>query len=192
MKFFYPGGSMVFKRLARLCIIFTIGFNLFLDKIQNHLFETGEYLIEVADTLSQTSVYSADLIEEYIFPVYDYIEDSRFYWIFSEFNLPERAIITQGIGNIHRFRDTLNLYSPLFRKVALIIKWTSLFMWIPIGLALLWLCFDLFIGKAKLFVFLMLVITVPVNMYVFSQLNILFELPVEIDSWLEKFGLIIF
>ena len=166
---FYPG-SLLLKRLAYLGIVFTIGANLFLDRVQNQLLDMGEEMILLSDTLSGSAIYSVSIIEQRILPLVSAIEKSWFSDWLESYEVPSSGAITEGIDQVYRFKEHLGRYGPFFTLVASVIRWTSIFIWIPIFFALLWLYFDLRKGNAKVLVATGLLISIPANYFIYVGL----------------------
>lgn len=61
------------------------------------------------------------------------------------------------------------------RIILKIVEYTSFLMWIPILISLLWLYFDLRYGDAKRTVLIALLIAIPFNIFVYMQLNLIYD-----------------
>ncbi len=184
MKFFYPG-SIWAKRLARVLILFTIGANLFMAKLQDTLFEVGKDMISIADDLSRPAADAAVAVEKHILPFLEHVQSTTLgRQAMDRFGLPDTQDLYEGMGRVHGFRHALKEYAPYFSVTAKIIRFTSFLFWIPIGLACMWLGFDLFKsgGKsARMIVLAGLLLAIPINILMYQYLNTLFLSPGQTD-----------
>ena len=228
---FYPG-SIWIKRIGHICLIFTIGFNLFLDRIQNKCLRIiDENMVRISQSVENINLKQVEMrldIPEANFTgqipqlSIQEIEVNRFIdfllrCISRVSNLPEvselnkeirklKEIILNIEDKLKEFEDkilvtkenylhlvdkiekvnkdanevnkeakAINLNAMLIQKIVkdiiVFIGWTSFLMWFPIAISALWLKFDLKYGSAKYFVKFFLILSIPINIYVYVKLN---------------------
>ena len=155
-------------------VIMAIGFNMFLNDLQNHILNIiEEQSCEIALIAERIELEQLRL---------DKIE--RGSW--KEWSVDWLAYFMDSprSNEINRFIDmsqkTLDGYEEVTSRLISIdagtalamkvLRWTSLFMWIPIILSGLWLLIDIDKGKAPLFVMVGLLIAVPCNIISYNQL----------------------
>jgi hypothetical protein len=170
---FYPGGIWV-KRITRLMVIMAIGFNLFLNDFQDHILTIiEEQSCEIALIAERIELEQLRL---------NRIENGSWKewsvdWLAYFMNSPKS-------NEINRFIDisqkTLDGYKEVTSRLVSIdsgtalamkvLRWTSFFMWFPIGLSALWLIIDIDKGNAPVFVMVGLLISVPINIISYNLL----------------------
>lgn len=177
---FYPG-SIWFKRLKHLLLIYGIGLNCFLGTIQNKVIENIEHK---TDEIESSNL----LLRQNQFPSLKYIrieEGSKKEKIFKKIrafleNAFEIEVIT--IKRINEIADISNNVKNESQKITnhiknikeslsvvlKVLKVTSNIVWIPIVWSMIWLFFDVRLGDARRFVYLCLILSVPFNVMVFN------------------------
>lgn len=153
----YPGGIAV-KRLGYIALMFSIGFNVFLDDLQDMLVKQGTVVVENMSALSGTASYWAEFYEEYV---------DRIPFVGS----PER--LEQAKTTKETVRQTQE-FASILRPAASIIKVMSIFIWLPIlVVAIPWLTLDLICGSAstRRFVSITLLLAAPFNALVYLFLH---------------------
>lgn len=171
--FFYPG-SLWGKRLLKLSLLSSIGVNLFINDIQNSMYKTGEEFIAVSMRLSEPSEQMANVIEQDMIPIVEYIEND--YWIQVALDLlgvevPSTGYLEGCVKTSRDFKEVLTTYGPLYKEFSLILGIINFLFWIPISLAGLWILFDLFKGKQWKFVSVALVVLALFNIYSYNWLS---------------------
>lgn len=145
---FYPG-SFWFKRATFIALMFTIGFNFFLDKVQADLFKKGEEFVAEARQISRTLGDYADKSDT-LFSVFSgstpIIKDTSKVDLTIQlierevqerlsapnFQLPTSGKIQNDRKNITDFKETISTYDPLFRSASRVIQLTSVFIWFSV------------------------------------------------------------
>jgi len=166
LRYFYPG-SIWAKRIARLMVVMAIGVNLFMNNLQDHVLHLiEERSHEIALIAAQIDVEKLRL---------DRIEEGSWTersvdWLAYFMNSPKSNELNQFID---LSTETLEGYEDITKQLIgidtgtelamKVLHWTSLFMWIPILLSIVWLLIDVARSPARAFTILGLVLAIPVN-----------------------------
>lgn len=177
MKFFYPGTTWK-KRVVHIMVLFTIGINLFLDDLQDTLFEVGEDMIALANDLSIPAENAAEAVEKNVMPLLEYAQSTSFgEQITERFDLPTTDDFYVELTRIKDFRHSLKEYSTYLTLTGLIIRIVSYLFWLSVIIALLWLGIDLIKCGSKtvrVLVMTSLILAVPFNILIYKILTKLF------------------
>lgn len=146
--------------------MFSIGFNIFLDDLQEKLIDNGTEIVENVAELSSTASYWAGFYENYV---------HRIPYVGSPERMEEAKKTKRTVQQTEEF-------TVILRPAANIIKLMSIFIWFPIlVIAVPWLTLDLVYGSkgAKRLVFSTLILAAPFNAITYFILNISFSQAVE-------------
>lgn len=184
MSFFYPGGLWA-KRLVRIAILFTVGLNVFLNRLQDRLFDVGQDIMIVAETVSSPAGETAMMLEKNLLPFFTYIESTVLgRQMISKFGLPESQALQGQLGDVVKTQKAFHQYGLYFSCIASFLHLMNWIFFISTGLALLWLLIDLYSNKnpyARYVVLFSIFFSIPLNIIVFQYLNRLFPLIEPID-----------
>jgi len=180
---FYPG-SIWFKRFGYLLLIYSIGTNCFLGKVQNKIFDEIEIKAEKINTINK-------LIENNQFPDLSSFKidkdgtlgkayEKGISWVKTTTGIEILSIdrinkIVNASKDIHEGAQKVNVHLIFIKKsletVLFIITITSNLIWISIIWALIWLYFDIRKGNARGFVKKGLLLSIPFNVATFHLLS---------------------
>ncbi|MCB0632630.1 MAG: hypothetical protein R2824_24115 [Saprospiraceae bacterium] len=167
---FYPGGIW-FKRMGNILILFTITTNLFLNSLQNHLFEAAERFVTWADNTTSSAIATADQLGQELIPKLEKIEKSGWGQMIEHLQLPTAQDLRNGLSTIKDYQARFRQYGVILSMASKILKWTSILMWIPILYAGLWLVCDYIWGNARWFIAVLVSLAGVFNLLVHSYLN---------------------
>jgi hypothetical protein len=179
----YPG-SLWFKRLGYITLVYSIGINAVVGIIQNTIIqgiekktndieETNEYLASREfPNLEIIKIEPGSRKEKLYNGTKEVFEDYLNIKIISLDRINEIATLSNTIksesAEIHKHINTIQ---DLLKIILKVIKITSNLIWISIAWAILWLYFDIRKGNAKGFVKLCLLVSIPFNLTTFYILN---------------------
>ena len=188
-RLFYPGG-MFAKRVGRIILIYSIGFNLYLNDVQDYLLLKGADMIEKSETIAQKAQYAAGIGQQVVGAMDTLSNNAIYIWLDQELGLTQtRNVIESNINTISDYCQFLEQYGSSFMNVSSVIRFTSTIFWIPITIALLWLLFDARFGRFRSFIRFCLLLAIPINTAVYVYLTGHFpieELPAMIIGDVER------
>jgi hypothetical protein len=170
---FYPG-RMWAKRLARLAVVFGIGLNIFINDFQEHTLELIENRShEIAQITEEIDVEQLriDRIESKSWTAYSM--DWLAYFIDSpKANEVNRVVefSNETLGRVEGINASLAEMDKGTTIAMLILRYTSMLMWIPIILSLIWLLIDLDKGNQKWKVGIGILLSIPFSYYSYQYL----------------------
>jgi len=194
-KYIYTG-SIFFKRIGYIFLIFAIGLNLFFDRVQEALLLEGEDILARHETLAKSAEEYMYLTEEIVVPIFKSIEEwdqeygATIFSIsrgiegyveqehnISSFKFPKSYDIEYGIASVREYNQRTKEYTPLFREVSKIIRFASILIWFPIlVISFPWLVLDITIDKEKAkWVYYYLLISGPASATIYFYLMKYFE-----------------
>lgn len=164
----YPG-SIWIKRISKTLLICSVGFNLFLNTLQDHLLHTSQKFIELSRSLDQPAGRFAEITKEQIIPLLEYIENSRLSGLTS--TIPSSKDLNTHVANYTLLQSTLDKNAVLTKYVGLILKIANILFWIPISFAGLWLLYDIQYGNTKIITVILLISSLWFNYWSFDWLT---------------------
>ncbi len=167
----YPDRPLWWKRVIHTIVLCSISVNIFLNQLNNLLYQKAEELVQATNDMLPSAVKVAKSLEEHVVPALQYIETSKLVWVAEQFELPSSKSLEQEINNISKLEKTCSTYQSIFLVAYSIVKLTNLLMWWPIIFSLRWLYRDLLSGPTKLLTTLCLLIGVTVNVLMYNYLN---------------------
>lgn len=191
---FYPG-SFWLKRAAFIAIMFTIGFNQFMDVVQEDIIDESKKFIaeaeKIRDTGNKYGGVSDDLASYFKRSGSSKVDDadieSLLAWADrkigkaigkSDFRLPRPKEIDNDVKSIKEFDQAISEYSLFFQSAAKIIEWTNIFIWFSIiGIAAPWLFLHMIYGTKydRQFTFNWLLIAAVFNAVVLHWLTTTYQ-----------------
>lgn len=174
---FYPG-SIWGKRLFKLMVLSSIGINLFINKLQNDLYQAGDQMLVLSYKLSEPANDIADMTEAYVIPSIKWIRKNRAIGKIEDMGwvtFPNVRNLQDGVRTTRDFKRILEAYGPFYKDVSTILKIMSWFFWIPIGLAALWMFLDVLKGGVLKFNIIALTLVALINYYSYQGLSSSFE-----------------
>lgn len=171
---FYPGGIWS-RRISSLLVICTIGVNLFMNEVQNILFETSIAVIEQTRALAKPAGNVANVIESNIVPAVKYIEESQVGGIAKRYGLPSSMSLQENANQIYLLQETLEFYAPLIRPICEILWILNIGFFISTILATCWIYNDIKKSKAWIVDIPILIFAIWFNFMSYKYLTSLLE-----------------
>lgn len=164
LSLIYPGSIWV-KRLRHLVVMFSIGFNIFLNQLQNQFVQTAETLIAYADSTTAPFVaVTADLGERLI-PSLEALQNSRLGWVLEKFGLPEAKTLRKGLQEAKIAQEQLHSCGKMLAFFAGLLDLATVCLWLTIGFSVCWLSCDIFIRRRTKEFFLAVVLVVALLIF---------------------------
>lgn len=167
----YPGGWIWAKRVRHIFVLSLIGTNLFINNLQEQLLVTATELINWTTPLADSAVSVATYVEEKELPVLKALEDSEFSWIGEWFGLPKVSTVESGINSLKNSQKRLSEIGTGLQILSAVLFWTSIVLLISIAYSVFWLISDLYLGKARVLVGIMIIIATVFNVCSYYSLN---------------------
>lgn len=172
---FYPG-RMWAKRLGRLAIVFGIGLNIFINDFQEHTLDLinkrSKEIARITEVIELEQL-RVDKIESKSWTAYSMD------WLAYFIDSPKSNEVNQVIDFSHETLDKVEAINSSLAQmnqgttIAMhILRYTSMLMWIPIILSLIWLLIDLDKGKAKAIIGIGLLLSIPFSYYSYQWLAV--------------------
>ena len=174
----YPGNALWIKRILYTIAAGSLCLNLWLNSLQNRLWETSQDMVQTLDPLLPSASGAAEFLTQTIVPCMARIENSRFYWMGEQFNFPATNDIQNHADKIQDLEKISGAYGELLDIVKYITYWTSLIMWWPIILSWLWLYQDLKKGGRQFITALCFMLAITLNYLSYQFLSGLYQFTV--------------
>lgn len=169
----YPG-SIWFKRFGYLLLIYSIGTNCFLGKVQNRIINSidkttdemnPESLLEIAKKLPDLSNLKIDEGSKTA-KVLDFMIEG------ATKNINSYAVLSSNIDSkAEETSSNIKFIKKSLKTVLFVVTITGNLIWISIIWALIWLYFDIRKGNARGFVKKGLLFSIPFNIATFYLLS---------------------
>lgn len=166
----YPG-TIWSKRLRHLLILFTISINIFLNQIQNQLFQTAERAINWSESIASPMIANAGAAGESLIPKIEAIEASKFGWIIQHFDLLSAQSIEQSVGKMQSLQKQLRSYGGTLQLAATLLAWMQTLLWGTIAYSCIWISCDLYFGRTRRLLLLAIAVAVIVNIAAYAWLH---------------------
>lgn len=167
----YPDRPIWWKRVLHTFVLCSISGNIFLNQLNNLLYDQAEGLIEATNEMLPSASKVALGLKENVVPAIRYIENSNLDWIVDQFHIPDSKSLEKEIDNITQLEKSCRDYQSIFEVAYFIIWLTNILMWWPILFSARWLFQDLQKGSTKLLTLLFLFIAIVVNIWTYNYLN---------------------
>lgn len=170
---FYPGSIWV-KRISKLALLYAVGFNLFINDVQNTLYKAGESMYETSNQLSKPANDIAHVVEENVIPAVQYVETSpRILTSFDMVGLtfPSSDYLRHTVNNTKELKRVTTKYGGLYKGIALFLAIANWLFWIPISIAAAWIYLDIQRSTARNFDLLAIAIAIVFNVASYQALS---------------------
>ena len=173
----YPSAPLWMRRLMYAAVVSMIGVNLYISQVQSRLWTQAQEVARTIIPFTPSATSIARVADSTLIYSLQKLEHSRFGLVAAQLGVPSSADIQVHTKRIRQLDNTVREMHALLRIAGVILRWTSILVWIGIGRAVLWLLVDLEKGKAKLFTALLLIAAMAMSIWSYHLL-VGFHLPI--------------
>ncbi len=179
----YPGNIWI-KRLGYLVLVYSIGVNCFVGKVQNKIIqeieikteniESSNMLLRANDfpDLEIIKIEKGSTIERVFKEVKSFLENTFGIKVMTVKRINELADLSNNINEeSQKITTHISAIKNLLHTVLNIIQITSNLIWLSIIWAIIWLYFDIKKGSVKRFTKIGLLLSIPFNIMAFYMLS---------------------
>lgn len=164
----YPGNIWQ-KRIGHTVVLSTICLTIFLNRIENRIYNVTIETIGNTGSLLPDEDYGSKTL--YVLAsAFHKIEESRFRWIVDRFSLPTSEDLRKKAAAVEKLERLIEI-APRMSNIQRLVSLVSYLMWVPIVFSFYWMIMDLKYGHAKLFTGLCLMFAIVVNICINQQIN---------------------
>ena len=176
-RFIYPG-TLLSKRLARLTILFSVGFNLYLNNVQAYLLDQGEAILERSAIIADEAQNAARVGQSMVKLMDNLSENPLYRWFDQRQGLTQfRDDLKDNVQLIEDYSNSLEEIGGIYTTIAKVLWITTIIFWLSIAYAIFWLALDKRFGKQPRWITTLVLLAIPFNFISYFLLHELF--PVE-------------
>lgn len=170
-RLLYPG-TLLSKRLARLTILFSVGFNLYLNDVQSYLLAQGEEMLERSAIIADEA-QNAARVGQSLVKVLDELSGNPLYrWFDQKQGLTHfRDNLNDNVQLVEDYSDSLEEIGAIYTTIAKALWITNILLWLSIAYAIFWLSLDKRFGKQPRWITTLVLLAIPFNFFTYFLLH---------------------
>lgn len=170
-RFIYPG-TLLSKRLARLTILFSVGFNLYLNNVQSYLLAQGEEMLERSAIIADEAQKAARVGQSMVKIMDDLSGNPIYRWFDQSQGLTQfRDDLKDNVQLIDDYSNSLEEIGAIYTTIAKVLWITTILFWLSIAYAIFWLSLDKRFGKQPRWITTLVLLAIPFNFFTYFLLH---------------------